>query len=81
MHWKQSPRDHSIIRCPEDTQDTDKGALHAEVGYQQSCKSLKTLLKRNTSEGLLPMQLQHTHRKYYIPTPYDQIQHQFSNTF
>ena len=79
INRKQSLRDHPIIRCPERTQQTDRGTPHTEVCFQQSCcyASLlkshlgtgappqiyriypKTFIKRNTSEGLFLMHLQH----------------------
>lgn len=67
-----------MIRCPENTRQTDRGIPHAEVRFQQNyCYA--TLLKPNLDvdvlpkirrispktlnlEGLLPMHLQHAHR-------------------
>ena len=79
MHRKQSLRDFPHDKAlqtrskpaeKELTQKRDSNKAGATQLYWNSSHTLEILLKRNISEGVLLMHLQHTHRKYGKPTPF-----------
>ena len=50
MNRKQSLKDHSMIRCPKNMQQTDRGTPHTEAWFQQSyCHA--SLLKLHFGTG------------------------------